>query len=249
MNKYVSDKPVLETDDFIIYIDEDMGDYPKMVLDILTEKKKNIITFFNLDKIDKVRIDLYNKKDNMYNHRKDIGLLTYEIGLNSGFFGTNYVCCYSDLSKVLKNKAVSNIVHEFVHSVYQDYVSEKGKRIVWLDEGLAQNLSGQLSDIEEDSELFKKWYLERIINQNKEIPSVKFLHSHGTKYGKFVDKETDKYNGYDISYLMVRYMIEAYDKDRLQSLLRNYNSILELEDSILLETIAYFNDKVNINRK
>lgn len=249
MSKYVSDKPVFETDDFIIYTDENMDDYPKMVLDTLTEKKKDIITFFNLNKIDKVRIDIYNKKDNMYNHRKDIGLLTYNIGLNSGFFGTNYVCSYSDLSKVSKDKAIANIVHEFIHSVYQDYVREKDKRIVWLDEGLAQNLSGQLSDIEKDEELFKKWYLKEIINPDKEIPSVKYLHNHGTKYGEFVDKETNKYNGYDISYLMVRYMLETYDKDKLQYLLRDYASVLEVEESILSETINYFNEKINVNKK
>ena len=238
MSEYVSKKEVLETDDFIIYTDEDMADYPKMVLDTLTEKKKNIITFFNLSKIDKVRIDLYNKKENMYSHRKDIGLLTYEIGLNSGFFDTNYICCYSDLTKVSRKKAISNIVHEFIHSVYQGYVGEKGKRIVWLDEGLAENLSGQLSDIEDNSELLTKWYLEKIVSENKEIPNIKFLHNHGIKYGEFVDTETNKYNGYDISYLMVRYMIETYDKDMLQKLLRSYNSILE-------DAIADFNKKIN----
>ena len=45
MSKYVSDKPVLETDDFIIYTDEDMIDYTKMVILFSFQIKFIVLTF------------------------------------------------------------------------------------------------------------------------------------------------------------------------------------------------------------
>lgn len=45
-----------------------------------------------------------------------------------------------------------------------------------------------------------------------EVPKLEFLHKRGGKYGEFVDTETDKYDGYNFSYALVRFLCEKKEK-------------------------------------
>lgn len=35
------------------------------------------------------------------------------------------------------------IIHEYIHILYNEYISSNDKRIVWIDEGIAQNFSNE----------------------------------------------------------------------------------------------------------
>ena len=54
---------------------------------------------------------------------------------------------------------------------------------------------------------------------------------------KFVN---DDYNGYDISYVIVRYIIENYKNEDLNNLIRDKYQINKLEEHIIKDVIGYF---------
>ena len=58
------------------------------------------------------------------------------------------------------------LIHELVHHLYKYYVYGKEKeRIVWVDEGLAQFLSKQKDDLQDDF-IFEKFLIENVKNSS-----------------------------------------------------------------------------------
>ena len=51
------------------------------------------------------------------------------------------------------------------------------------------------------------------------------MKKHGSNYGEFCDCKTNKYNGYDISYALVRYIIENFEKEELKNIIKNPKDI------------------------
>ena len=118
------------------------------------------------------------------------------------------------------------VFHELIH-----YITDLlyGKLPEWLTEGIAVYLDGSYrQDITE---------LIKLIN-TYEIPDMKDV-----KDNQFVVQQQGKpvYNGYDLGYIMVRYMIETLGKDYLLTLLKNKDQISLIEQTTLLESIEYFN--------
>ena len=122
------------------------------------------------------------------------------------------------------------VFHELIH-----YITDIlfGKLPEWLTEGIAVYLDGS----------YKKdiTNLMTLIN-TYEIPSI-----FDMKDDTFVlvDNEGKTiYNGYDLSYIMVRYMIETLGKDYLFTLLKNKAQISLIEQTTLSEAIDYFNCQI-----
>ena len=247
MEGYVPENLLLDSDEFSIYGAPDLKEYASQVMKYLINIKKSIIQFFGVEHYDKVRINLYDSKEEILKWLCQFGNFPYKIGNNAGFFHNNTVFCYSDFSNVDWDTAIKNIAHEFVHLVYMNAVQERGnnKRIIWLDEGLAQLLSGQKDDLS-NKENFKQWFMERILGVNKEIPNICFLKQHGSEYGSFCDTKTYKYNGYDISYVLIRYLAETLDKNEFQSTIRSKESIEKLENTVIENAISYYVKDLNI---
>ena len=120
----------------------------------------------------------------------------------------------------------SVIYHELVH-----YITDIlfGKVPEWICEGIALNLDGSYKQ--------DLTNLMKIVN-TYQIPEVSKLIGD-----TFVVKEGKKtiYNGYDYSYLMVRYIIETLGKDYLFTLMKNQDQIPLVEQTTLIEAIEYFN--------
>lgn len=57
----------------------------------------------------------------------------------------------------------------------------------------------------------------------------------GANIGQFCDLETNKYNGYDISYDLVRYMNTIYDVSEINYILRHPENFSEFENSLFFE--------------
>ena len=89
--------------------------------------------------------------------------------------------------------------HELFHILYMKYIldSDYSKRIVWYDEGMAQFMSGAKDYLDKDDN-FKEYYY-KVKNETKKIPLINDI-EHGTS---FCNKD---YNGYDLSYLSVKYL-------------------------------------------
>lgn len=122
------------------------------------------------------------------------------------------------------------MAHEFVHMVYHDTIC--GTSCVWLEEGLATYLSEQKGFIERNPERYKE-FLKRLIYE-KELPKIEFLHKRGERYGEFVDTETNKYDGYNFSYALVRFLCETKGKAYVNQMI-NSKILLENEEKILME--------------
>ncbi len=200
-----------------------------------------VCKFFELEHINKLKIYLY---DNAAEYQKLFKTL-YPLNGIAGCFGYEDVKIYADLNKIDKHRLFTCILHELTHVIYRNYIQEKGinNRIVWFDEGLASFLSGEKNALI-DNDRLKEFIEIKISGENKEIPKISYLHKHGTNYGEFVDAKTNKYNGYDWSYLMIRYLIETLSKKELNKLMRSKQSILDIEGTITNDTYNYFTKKV-----
>ncbi len=143
-------------------------------------------------------------------------------------------------SKDSYNKKEYNqvIFHKLIH-----YITDilYGKLPEWLTEGVAKYLDGSYK---EDLTIL----ISRI--NTYEIPDIStmkedtfILTTQEEQITKEGTKKVEKtiYNGYDISYLMVRYIIEVYGKDTLLNLMKNKSQISNIENQTLIEAIEYFN--------
>lgn len=132
-----------------------------------------------------------------------------------------------------KREYDSVIYHELIH-----YITDLlyGKLPEWLTEGIAKYLDGS--------------YKEDITNlitiiESYEIPDISTMQGDFFVYKTYsnnngVIEEKTIYNGYDLSYLMIRYIIEMYGKDYLKTLMKNKEEITKIEQTILIESIEYY---------
>lgn len=200
-----------------------------------------VCKFFELEHINKLKIYLY---DNAAEYQR-LFKAPYPPNGIAGCFGYENVKVYADLNKIDKYKLFTCILHELTHVIYRNYIQEEGinNRIVWFDEGLACLLSGEKNTLL-DNDRLKEFIENKISGENKEIPKISYLHKHSASYGEFVDTKTKKYNGYDWSYLMIRYLIETLSKKEFNKLMRSKQSILDIEGTITNDTYNYFTKKV-----
>ena len=115
------------------------------------------------------------------------------------------------------------ILHELIH-----YITDilYGKLPEWLTEGIAKYLDGSYkTDLTELMHQYIATY---------EIPDISTM-----KGERFVvkDKEKTIYNGYDLSYIIVRYIIEVYGKETLFSIMKNKKQLKQIEQQLLPESI------------
>lgn len=201
----------------------------------------SVMNFFDLEHINKLKIYLY---DNAEEYQR-LFKTPYPPNGIAGCFGYENVKVYADLNKIDKHRLFTCILHELTHVIYRNYIQEEGinNRIVWFDEGLASFLSGEKNALLDNDKL-KEFIETRINGEEKEIPKISYLHKHGANYGEFVDTKTKKYNGYDWSYLMIRYLIETLTKEDFNKLMRSRQSILDIESTITNDTYNYFTKKV-----
>lgn len=232
---------VIDNDYFCLFVNKLYSDeFLNRIYDKFLNQRKKILKFFELSTYSKIRINLFNNIDQLNAFSsKYINISPYHRGDCCGDM-INYFCD----DKTLKDDAkvgyiIASLAHEFVHIVYHNTVC--GINCVWLEEGLATYLSEQKGFIERDSVRYKK-FLKRLIYE-KEIPKIEFLCKRGGKYGEFVDTETDKYDGYDFSYALVRFLYETKGKEHINKMI-NSKTLLESEEKILME--EFYKYAVNI---
>ncbi len=203
---------------------------------VFTIQRQKILDFFNLSQYRQVRINLFDdiEKLNRFSS-KYISISPYHKGDCCGDM-INYYCDDSWLSDASKaGYIIASVAHEFVHMVYHDILC--GTKCVWLEEGLATYLSEQRGFLERSFERYRA-FLDRITNQ-REIPKLDFLHKRGGKYGEFVDCETEKYNGYDFSYALVRFLYETKGKKYILDMIQNSERFIIEEKTIMQDFLTY----------
>lgn len=133
------------------------------------------------------------------------------------------------------------VFHELVH-----YITDMiyGKLPEWLTEGIAKILDNTYKeDLTNLMPIINTYEIPSISSMKGDFFILKKYESTITEDAQEIQKEITIYNGYDLSYIMVRYLIEVYGKEYLFSLMDNKKEIKRLEQSILNEAIDYFTSK------
>lgn len=122
--------------------------------------------------------------------------------------------------------------HELFHILYRKHILlyDSSKRIVWYDEGMAQFMSG-----ENDNQDFLQFY-EKVKEDTKRKPNLNEI-SHGN------DFICNDYNGYDLSYLAIRYLSELLSESEFTNLMGNFEQIKHYGETILDDMFEYYDKK------
>lgn len=234
---------ILDKGQYVIYGDKVFNTLTEELPTYLDIGLINNIKLLNIEHIGKLKIYLYSN----WEEYQKVFTVPYPKGTISGVFSSESVKIYADINKVKKEKLYAVVLHELTHILYKNYIQDK-ERIIWLDEGIAINLSGEKSFLQDDDNM-QKFINEKLTSEEKEIPHITYLHKHGSNYGEFVDTITNKYNGYDWSYLMVRYLMDTLSNEEFNTLIRDEEKIKELEETIIQDTYNYYINKLTKRRK
>jgi hypothetical protein len=240
---FLPESPIFNNDEFIIYGENTFIPFLETIVEYLKKTKQKSIDFFNINDFRKVEIHLYDKHENLLNFVRQY----YEPNKYlRGNFMDGCANMFIDLNEREKiNRNIKSLCHELVHIIYEEKVQEDlNNRVVWLDEGLAELLSNQFEELEDPNKF--KGFIKKQILDDKIIPPLSFLMEHGDKYGYFYDLETNKYNGYYLSYVLVRYLSETIDMNDFQKIVRSKSLIDNLGDNILNDAVNYYIDKYKI---
>lgn len=115
--------------------------------------------------------------------------------------------------------------------------NDYSKRIVWYDEGMAQFMSGE-RDLLSQSDAFTSFYL-RVKKQTKIIPKINSL-EHGTSF------VNENYNGYDLSYLSIRYLSEILSSEQFKNLKSDFSMINKFGNDIIWKMFSYYDEKLQV---
>ena len=220
---------VYDDSNFVINYQDNLE---KLVTNFVSYYKKNINALFNkfhLKNIKKMEIRLFSDKSLL-------GDIPYKLGDFAGFFNDKGVNCYININgNKSESYIIKAIMHEIVHHIYRFYIeSDTSNRIIWFDEGLAMNFSLQ-NDKYNDDDNFKEFLVNKIFSI-KSIPCINDL-NHG---GSFVN---DNYNGYDLSYLVVRYLIETDSQRDFYFIMKDKDLIKSIGNNVLESAMKYYKNK------
>lgn len=234
---------VIENDDFVIYYTQSLKIFAEKTFCELNSNKKRILDFFDISEFRKTTVILL---DDLEYFRKYVLSLRGEQGFlpsyARGVFDKGMIIEYIDpviVEDKLKLESLSkNGVHEFTHIVCKEKIYTK--RITWLDEGLANNLDNINAPLNDDNNF--KWFILNKILTIKKLPELNDL-EHRKNF------KTDIYNGYDLVYLSVRYLIETMDRDEFQKLIRNYDMSIKIGETVLQDAINYYIKELNLETR
>lgn len=232
------EKLQFENDKLVLYAPDSLNYITGEMINKTIEKLPDIYNFFGINNFRKLQINLFDDLEKFRNFvlsmRDDKNSLpeyakgTYDNGMVNTYVHPRIV----KGSELYKQKIFSPS-HELVHILYWELILKDNyaKRIVWLDEGLAQYLSGQKDDLQ-DVDNFKTYYLETI-NSTKILPNLNIInHNQG-----FV---TEDYNGYNLSYLCVKYLFDTKSIEEIRKIVYSYEESIKIGNTILEEMFDYY---------
>ena len=211
--------------------------------DVLNDKIEQYKKIFKIKQLNPIQINYFDNieefRNFIYKIRGEKESLpeyatgTYDNGMINAFIKPNIDINSNDYKIKLY---LAN--HELFHILYMQYIlkNDYQKRIVWYDEGMAQFLSGEMDELL-DIEKFKKFYL-KVKNNTLVIPNLNEI-EHGTSFCN------NNYNGYDLSYLCIRYLREIMTNEKFQDLMSNFSKIKEYGINIIENMFAYYDSIIN----
>lgn len=195
------------------------------------EKFSNEFIIFYKENIDRVKKELFiNKKINLIvalTDDKEKAGFVYGESAFSGFFNDTGSFAYINLNgNKTKDYMFKGLMHELIHHLYKYYVYGADKdRITWVDEGIAQFLSGQKEELQDE-----KKYLS-FLEEN-----IKFIDNIDLNRLNHNDRSFGNNNGYNLSYIAIRYLYENNSHVEFINIIKSKEKLLEL-GGIVIEKI------------
>ena len=228
---------LFQNDFCVINYSESLEELIDKTLEVLNKKIKEYENIFNINIKDKIVINYF---DNLEEFREFI----YDIRGNrdslpeyaKGTYDNGMINAYIDIN--LLDKKIYNASHELFHILYLKHIlnADLRNRIVWYDEGMAQFMSGEKDYLKDEKE-FKEFYIQAK-QRNRIIPNLNELW-HGNSF------YNDNYNGYQLSYLSIRYLYEALSEKEFYSLLFDIEKVKEIDCDVADKAINYFSNKLS----
>ncbi len=229
-------RKVLETNLCKINYSESLEDLAQATLSLLDKKiieysiffcvnieeKINVNYFDTIEEFRKFIYEIRGERDSLPEYAKG----TYDNGMVNACVNPKF-----------QLKRLYTASHELFHILYMKYIlnNDYSKRIVWYDEGMAQFMSGEKGSLNDDS-VFKNFYM-KVKEATKVIPQMNTL-EHGNS---FVNED---YNGYDLSYLSIKYISEVLSTEQFKDLMSDFEKISQLGNNIINNMFSYYDEKL-----
>lgn len=196
----------ISNDYFTIQCREEYKPYLDTILEMVSKKGEEVRRFFTCSGYRPVKVTLFDDLEDL----KDEATKTKKRfeDYAEGSFSNKGIGVY--VKDTLNNNnliyVVNRIVHQYSHIIYASVCKEEDGHALWLDEGIAQTLSGERSSLQNSNEKSKSAFLSRIVCRRKEIPKLEYLNTEGN--GKY-SIESPRYSGYLLCYFMVNYLLSS----------------------------------------
>lgn len=229
-------RKVLETNLCKINYSESLEDLAQATLSLLDKKiieysiffcvnieeKINVNYFDTIEEFRKFIYEIRGERDSLPEYAKG----TYDNGMVNACVNPKF-----------QLKRLYTASHELFHILYMKYIlnNDYSKRIVWYDEGMAQFMSEEKGSLNDDS-VFKNFYM-KVKEATKVIPQMNTL-EHGNS---FVNED---YNGYDLSYLSIKYISEVLSTEQFKDLMSDFEKISQLGNNIINNMFSYYDEKL-----
>lgn len=226
---------MIETDFCKINYSDSLQELAEATIKLLQKKIVEYEKLFNIQIDEKIIVNYFDKlekfREFIYEIRKERESLPKYA---KGTYDNGMINAYIEPDTQLKRLYTAS--HELFHILYMKYIlkNDYSKRIVWYDEGMAQFMSGEKEKYT-DEEKSKNFYL-KVKEETKAIPNLNDL-EHGESFC------TDKYNGYDLSYLAIKYLNDILNQEKFIKLMSDFSNIRKYGNDIVTRMFIYYDEK------
>ena len=228
----------LETDLCKINYSDSLENLAEATVPILNQKILEYKLFFNISNNEQIIVNYF---DNVEEFREFIYSLRGEKDSLPEYARGTYdnEMVNACVNPKFQLKRLYTASHELFHILYMKYIlkGDYSKRIVWYDEGMAQYMSGEKNSLN-DENMFYEFYL-KVREQTKEIPQMNDL-KHGDSF------VNNNYNGYELSYLSIKYLSEILSTEQFKNLMSDFSKINAFGKNIIQEMFNYYDKKFKI---
>ncbi len=193
----------------------------KLFFDLSTSEQTTVNYFDTVEEFRRFIYEIRGERDSLPEYARG----TYDNGMINACVNPKF-----------QLKRLYTASHELFHILYMKYVlnNDYSKRIVWYDEGMAQFMSGEKDSLTDDA--FKDFYLN-VQEKTKIIPQMNSL-EHGNSF------VNENYNGYDLSYLSIKYLSEVLSAEKFKDLMSNFSKISQLGNDVIHKMFSYYDEKL-----
>lgn len=225
----------IEKDGIIINYSDSLEELASATIELLKTKSLEYKELFNITEMEVIKVNYFDTlndfREFIYKLRGEKeSLPEYAKGTYDNDMVNAYVASKTQMDKLYTAS------HELFHIFYMKYILKGNyeNRIIWYDEGMAQFLSGEDKKLHQKDN-FKEYYL-KVKESTKIIPKLNEL-EHGDAF------YNESYNGYDLSYLAIRYLNEIMSVNDFRTLMSDFDKIKVIGNNVLNEMFNYFDKK------